>query len=231
MGNKVALVTGANKGIGFEICLQLAEEDYKVILTARNEKKGTDAAQKLKSIGLEVFYHPLDVTNSESISKLAQYVAGEFGHLDVLINNAGIISSSKKISEVSLEEIRKVMDTNFFAVIQVTQGFLPLLKNSTNGKIINISSGMGQLDSLSGDYAAYRLSKAGLNSITLMFANELHEYGIKVNAICPGWVKSDMGGPNAPRSVKQGADTAVWLALESKISTGKLFRDRAEIDW
>jgi NAD(P)-dependent dehydrogenase (short-subunit alcohol dehydrogenase family) len=231
MENKMALVTGANKGIGFEICLQLAEADYKVILTARNEKKGVEAAEKLKSIGLHVFFHPLDVTNPESISKLAHYVSAEFGHIDVLINNAGIISSSKKISEVGMDEIKKVMDTNFLGVIKVTQAFLPLLKKSKNGKIINISSGMGQIESLSGDYAAYRLSKAGLNAITLMFANEVNEYGIKVNAICPGWVKSDMGGPNAPRSVKQGADTAVWLALESKTPTGKLFRDRAEIEW
>ncbi|MEN8224158.1 MAG: SDR family oxidoreductase [Bacteroidota bacterium] len=138
---------------------------------------------------------------------------------------------SKGPSEVSLEEVNYIMETNLYGPWRMIRTFLPLIRKSPEGRIINISSGMGALNSLKGDYPAYRLSKSSLNAMTIMLSKELVETGICVNAMCPGWVRTDMGGPDAPRDVREGADTAVWLATEKKIPNGKFFRDRKIIDW
>lgn len=143
----------------------------------------------------------------------------------------GIVRRKKGTADISLERVKHIMETNFYGAWRMIQVFIPLLIKSEAGRIINISSGMGELKSLTGDYPGYRLSKTSLNALTIMFSNELAEKGIKVNAMCPGWVKTDLGGPYAPLNVSQGADTAVWLATEKEIPTGKFFKGRKEIDW
>lgn len=229
---KIIVITGANRGIGYQTAKELASKGHTVILTAREESKGQAALEQLQKAGMKhVVFHPLDVTNAESIETLKKFIETTYGKLDVLINNAGIISKTTGISEASMEEITAVMETNYFGPLRVTKAMIPLLKKSADARVINISSGMGVLEDLDGSYAAYRLSKAGLNNLTLMLANDLRHHHIKVNSMCPGWVKTDMGGASAPRSVEEGADTAVWLATESHMHTGKFFRDRKEISF
>lgn len=151
--------------------------------------------------------------------------------LKPLMRKAGIRAQSIGAESVSLVSVKHVMETNFYGAWRMIRVFIPILQKSEGGRIINMSSGMGELKSLTGVYPGYSLSKSSLNALTIMFSNELKEKGIKVNAMCPGWVKTDMGGPDAPRHVSQGADTAVWLTTEKEIPTGKFFRDREEIDW
>lgn len=147
------------------------------------------------------------------------------------LKNIGLGSMRKGVIDISLLQVKQVMETNLYGPWRMIQVLVPLLQKSEDGRIINMSSGMGELKGLTGDYPGYRLSKSSLNALTIMFSNELKDQGIKVNAMCPGWVKTDMGGPDAPRNVSQGADTAVWLTTESVIPTGKFFRDREEISW
>jgi len=147
------------------------------------------------------------------------------------LRKAGIIARSKSAENIAFRNVKHIMETNFYGAWRMIQVFIPLLLKSEDGRIINMSSGMGELKSLSGVYPGYSLSKSSLNALTIMFSNELKEKRIKVNAMCPGWVKTDMGGPDAPRNVSQGADTAVWLTTEKEIPTGKFFRDRNEISW
>lgn len=147
------------------------------------------------------------------------------------LQNIGLGSGRKGAKDISLLQVKHVMETNLYGPWRMIQVFSPLLQKSEDSRIINMSSGMGELKGLSGDYPGYRLSKSSLNALTIMFSNEFKDQGIKVNAMCPGWVKTDMGGPDAPREVSQGADTAVWLTTESVIPTGKFFRDREEISW
>jgi len=147
------------------------------------------------------------------------------------LQKAGIVNQDQTTQNISLNSVKYLMETNFYGAWRMIQVFIPLLLKSEEGRIINMSSGMGELNSLSGVYPGYSLSKSSLNALTIMFSNELKETGIKVNAMCPGWVRTDMGGPDAPRHVSEGADTAVWLALEKEIPSGKFFRDRKEINW
>jgi NAD(P)-dependent dehydrogenase (short-subunit alcohol dehydrogenase family) len=148
-----------------------------------------------------------------------------------LLQKIGLAASSGNAANVDLWQVRHIMETNFYGPWRMIQVFMPLLEKSDDARIINISSGMGELATLNGDYPDYRMSKSSLNALTIMFANEFKKSGIKVNAMCPGWVRTDMGGSDAPRHVSQGADTAVWLATEKSIPTGKFFRDRNEINW
>jgi NAD(P)-dependent dehydrogenase (short-subunit alcohol dehydrogenase family) len=148
-----------------------------------------------------------------------------------LLRQTGLIRKRKNVTDIPLDQVKYLMETNFYGPWRLSQIFLPLLEKSENGRIINMSSGMGELKDLDGEYPAYRISKSSLNALTIMLAEGLKGKRISVNAMCPGWVKTDMGGPDAPRTVEQGADTAVWLATEEVIPTGKFFRDRREIDW
>jgi NAD(P)-dependent dehydrogenase (short-subunit alcohol dehydrogenase family) len=147
------------------------------------------------------------------------------------LRKAGMLPHKKTARDVSLQNVRDIMETNLYGPWRMIQAFIPLLGKSDDPRIINMSSGMGELKSLNGVYPGYSLSKASLNALTIMFSNELKNKGISVNAMCPGWVRTDMGGPNAPREVSEGADTATWLATRKEIQTGKFFRDRKEIDW
>lgn len=226
--SKTILITGANRGIGKEISTQLLSLGYRIIATARN-LNNLELVFGSPTQNLHFYY--IDVTNESSIENAANKIEQKFKKIDVLINNAGVGVGNSGMANPNIEEIRQIMETNFFGPLMVVKHFLPLLKNSYDGRIINISSGMGAFEGLYGGYAGYRLSKAGLNTQTILLANELKGTNISVNAICPGWVKTDMGGLNAPRPVAEGADTAVWLATAPNIPTGKLFRDRQIINW
>jgi NAD(P)-dependent dehydrogenase (short-subunit alcohol dehydrogenase family) len=231
MEQKIILVTGANRGIGLEIVRQLAEHGHIVILAARDESKGKHAAKQLQEKQLPVHVVQLDAADETSIKSAAAIVAEQFGRLDVLINNAGIMNDNHNSLSVSRKAVQEHLDINFIGPLQISQAFIPLLEKSKEGRIINFSSQMGRLNGMSGGSAAYRFSKTAINSLTAVMAADLSAKNIKVNSVCPGWVKSDMGGQGAPRSLAQGADTAVWLATADKIPTGKFFADRKETEW
>jgi NAD(P)-dependent dehydrogenase (short-subunit alcohol dehydrogenase family) len=231
--DRIAVVTGASRGIGLEICRQLARRGARVVLTARNAAAGRKAADALARGGLPVEFHPLDVASDDSARELARHLERGDGRLDVLINNAGIFSDSDTgAAEVDLATVRATMETNCYGALRVIQALLPLMRRSPQGRIVNISSGMGQLSDMWGGDAAYRLSKTCLNALTATLAYDLRDTAIAVNCMCPGWVRSEMGGEKAPRSVEQGADTAVWLALDAPADLrGKFLRDREIIAW
>jgi NAD(P)-dependent dehydrogenase (short-subunit alcohol dehydrogenase family) len=227
---KIALVTGANKGIGFEIARQLSQRDFNVVLGARNRDAGERAVSKLNGT---VSFQTLDVSDDASIEKAAKEFSGNHDHLNVLVNNAAIYpDEGANILTITREQLVATFQTNTFGALRVVQAFLPYLKKAAWARVINISSGYGELDGLSADVPSYCLSKLALNGVTLMLDQKLRGQGISVNSMCPGWVRTDMGGPSASRSVEEGADTAVWLAMNaSQESSGKFFRDRKEIGW
>lgn len=230
--NKIALVTGANRGIGLEISKQLAEKGITVIMTARIMHLGRPLVNELRKQWKHVWYHQLDVTEETSINDLYHYLEGDCGKLDILINNAGVFSDyDKSIPEVDLDTMRTTMETNLYGPVRLIQVLLPLLKNSEDPRIINLSSTMGQLSTMESGSPAYRISKAALNAFTIILSHELSGSGIKVNSMHPGWVKTDMGGAGASRSILEGADTAVWLATADGIPNGKFIYDRKIIDW
>lgn len=234
MERKVAIVTGANRGIGFEICKELSNQGIQVILTARDSQKGKATIEDLTALGLNVDFHPLDVSDIESIQKLAHYVQQKYGGLDILINNAGVmIDRTQSIIEAEVNVIRQTMEVNFYGVLNMVQQFVPMMHHSDTSRVINLSSGLGALHEMGAGHPGYRISKTALNALTAILAGELRSKGIRVNSMCPGWVKTDMGGQAAPRSVTQGADTAVWLATApaQEIPHGKFLRDRQTIDW
>lgn len=228
MEKKVVLVTGANRGIGKEICRQMAMLDWQVVVASRKLEAAKIVCEQ---IGHDAFPVQLDVSDEESVKAAADSVSAKFGKLDVLVNNAGIIGNSS-LHRFDLKEVSHTMETNFMGPVRTSKYFMPLLKNSADARIINLSSGMGELASLrSGGYGAYRLSKSSLNAFTILLSAELQYNGIKVFAMCPGWVQTDMGGKGATRPVEKGAETAVWLATDSQADTGKFYRDKRVIDW
>ena len=224
------LVTGANRGIGLEVCRQLATKGYRVVLTARSRSKAEQAAQTLTG---DVEAVALDVSDSTSIASAARVIEDRIGHVDVLINNAAIlVAENRGVLKTPLDDFRQSFDTNVFGAIAVCQAFVPGMVRRKHGRVVNVSSRAGQLSGM-GQYApAYSISKTALNAFTVQLANATREAGVLVNAACPGWVRTDMGGANAPRSVEQGADTIVWLAtLPDSGPTGRFFEDRKEIAW
>lgn len=239
---KIAVVTGANRGIGLEIARQLARRnDTLVVLTSRDKEKGLLACSDLELEELPARFHELDVDHPASIEHLAAFVQSEFGRCDVLINNAGIFPDAPNASDehafpsvfhASLATINRGLTTNVYGPLLLCQAFIPLMKKNNYGRIVNMSSGMGQLTDMNGGYPAYRISKTALNAVTRIFNDELLGSNILINSMCPGWVKTDMGGPGATRTVEQGADTAVWLAtLPDDGPRGGFFRDREQIPW
>ncbi|MEK7875857.1 MAG: SDR family oxidoreductase [Pseudomonadota bacterium] len=234
MTGKVAIVTGGNRGIGFEICRQLAQQGIRVVLTSRDAAIGGTAFKKLRDAGLPVTFHQLNVTSARSIAALTAFVTAEFGRGDILINNAGIMIDphGSRLLDSKLETYRDTFETNVFGPLALTQALLPLMKLQDYGRIVNISSSLGQISDMGTGTPAYRVSKTALNALTRIVAAETRASNILVNAMSPGWVKTNMGGPNAPRSVAQGADTAVWLAtLPDGGPTGGFFYDRKPIPW
>ena len=240
MDKRVAIVTGGNRGMGFETCRQLAGQGLQVVLASRDRAKGEAAAAKLRDEGLEVISHRLDVTDGDSISGLAGFVGESFGRLDVLVNNAGIIVDSNDPSDLAaasvfvttLETMRESMETNAYGPMRLCQALVHLMRENGYGRVVNVSTGMGQISEMNGGWPGYRVSKASLNAITRILADELKDTNILVNALCPGFVRTDLGGPNAPRSIEEGVDTTVWLAtLPDDGPTGGFFRDRQPIPW
>ena len=237
--SKIALITGANKGIGFETARQLAQSGgVHVVLAARDRARSVQAALTLQAEGLDVEALTLDVTDAGSIAAAAAWVTDKFGVLDILINNAGIglDEGSKAVSAQTLDTWRKTFDTNLFGVIAVTQAFLPLLRKSDAGRIVNLSSILASLtlhsDPSSPVYdfkiPAYNVSKTALNGWTVQLAYELRGTKIKVNAAHPGHVKTDLGGPSAPMEVVDGAKTGVALALIGPEGPNGAFIHRGE---
>jgi len=230
---RTVLITGANKGIGFETARQLGAAGWVVIIGARRAKAGREAATALSEAGAAASFIELDVASTPSITRAATEFGKSFRKLDVLINNAGIYpDEGRNILSIPREEIAETFQTNTFGALATTQAFLPYLRKAAKPRVINLSSGYGQLDGLSPGVPSYCLSKLTLNGVTLMLSRALQDQGVAVNSMSPGWVRTDMGGPSAPRSVEQGADTAVWLASEAPQElTGKFFEDRREIPW
>jgi NAD(P)-dependent dehydrogenase (short-subunit alcohol dehydrogenase family) len=234
MAIRIAVVTGANKGIGFEICRQLAQHGVNVVLTARDRGRGEKAAAVLQREGLNAIFHALDVTDPKQIQALTEYMARAHGRCDILVNNAGIMIDKRgaAVLEMQVETLRTTLETNFYGPLQISQALVPLMRRHRYGRIVNLSSGLGQLEGMGDGTPAYRASKAALNALTLMFAAATKGSGILVNSMCPGWVRTDMGGASANRSVEDGARTAVWLAtLADDGPTGGFFRDRRPIAW
>jgi NAD(P)-dependent dehydrogenase (short-subunit alcohol dehydrogenase family) len=225
-----ALVTGANKGIGLEVVRQLATRGWRVFLTGRSLAAVRKAASPLGSSVVPV---PLDITSRISIEAAFSVVSQAVNHLDVLVNNAGILDHDEgSVFELHPQRLRRMFETNTIGPLLVSQTFLPLLRKSESGRIINVSSGAGQLSDMGTWAPAYSISKTALNGVTGQFAAALRDSNIAVNSICPGWVKTDMGGHEAPLTVEQGADTIVWLAAEAPQSmTGLFIRDRKPIPW
>jgi len=220
---KIALITGANKGIGLETARQLGKQDVTVLVGARGAGKGKAAVEKLRKEGIDAHAIEIDVTDPASIKSAADQVERDFGRLDILINNAGVMldDKEKKPSEQSLDVWRKTFDANLFGLILTTQAFLPLLRRSEAGRIVNLSSILGSITYHaqpgspiyeSKSYAAYNVSKSAVNAYTVQLAYELKETNIKVNAAHPGWVKTDMGGAGATMELEGGAKTSVELA-------------------
>jgi NAD(P)-dependent dehydrogenase (short-subunit alcohol dehydrogenase family) len=234
---RIAVVTGGNRGMGFETCRQLARRGARVILTSRDRAKGEVAAVRLQGEGLDVRHHQLDVADDDASARVAEFIRKEFGRLDILVNNAGIVRGrdeprerAMRTFEATPDGLRAVLATNLIGPFLLCQTLIPLMQG--RGRVVNVSSGMGQLTDMAGGFPAYRISKAGLNALTRIFASELHGTRIKVNAACPGWVRTDMGGANAARSVEEGVATTIWLAtLADDGPSGGLFRNQKPIPW
>jgi NAD(P)-dependent dehydrogenase (short-subunit alcohol dehydrogenase family) len=224
----IALVTGANRGIGLEVAKQLSQKGYTVIAGSRDLTKGQKA---VSGFGSSVIAKQLDVSDAKSIERLRDEVQKEYGVLDVLVNNAAInYDTWHKVGNADLTEVHETFETNIFGSWRMIQTFVPLLKKSKHGRIVDVSSGAGALDSMTGSSPGYSLSKLALNGLTLMFANELKSSKILVNAVCPGWVATDMGGGGRP--IPEGAAGIVWAAtLPDNGPTGGFFRDSKAIDW
>lgn len=227
------MVTGANRGIGLEIVKQLAARGCRVILTARNEKAGNDQTGILRMQGFDVHFCRLDVSSVSDIDRVGSDLVRQFERIDILINNAAIfIDDQKSALSVSADEIRQTLETNLIGPFALCQTFIPSMKKQNFGRIINISSVMGALKRMEGGSPSYRISKTALNAMTRIMAAEVRGSNILINSMCPGWVRTEMGGTAAPRTLSQGADTAVWLAgLPDDGPSGKFFRDRHEMDW
>ena len=229
---KTALVTGANKGIGREVASRLARKGFLVFVGARNRDAGRKAAAEIAQQGGNATFIDLDVADNASVKAAVREFAKITDHLDVLVNNAGIVmDGDDAILEVGDDIFRKTIETNALGALRVTRAFVPLLTKSKAPRVINVSSSSGQLTGGADGWApAYSISKTALNGVTSQLAAALSKFA--VNSVCPGWVRTDMGGSNATRSVKEGADTIVWLASEAPQKlTGKFLRDRKEIPW
>jgi len=240
---KIALVTGANRGLGLEVCRQLGQKDITVLLGARDQASGQHAVDRLKAEGIDAHLILLDIADAESILKAAQLVAGQFERLDILVNNAGIQAQQQAPSVITAELLRNFLEINFIGHVLTTQAFLPLLKKSPSGRIVNMSSSIGSMTTM-GDSVhtnpriaaatplGYSTSKAALNMFTVLLAKELKTANIKVNSADPGRTQTDMGGSEAPNTIEYGARPAVWLAtLDENGPTGGFFSHNKVNPW
>lgn len=234
---RTALVSGANRGIGFAVVRQLARLGVLAVIGARDPNDGVVAAEQLKSEGLECPVVRLDVTREGDAEAAVAEVIRLYGRLDVLVNNAAVLIDgpggfNASLFDLKAETLRQTFEVNLIGPVRLIQAAAPLMRKEGYGRIVNVSSGAGQLADMRSGYPAYRMSKTALNALTRIAAAELGGGNIKVNALCPGWVRTDMGGPEAERTPDEGADTAVWLAtLPDDGPTGGFFRDRKPIPW
>jgi NAD(P)-dependent dehydrogenase (short-subunit alcohol dehydrogenase family) len=230
---RVSLVTGANRGIGLEVVRQLAMRGFTTILGARDAQKGKKASGLLQESGLEVIPVQLDMTEQRSIDGARQIVEERFGKLDVLVNNAAILYDDwQRAESANLETVREAFETNTLGAWRMCQAFIPLLRKSEHARIVNVSSESGSLALMGGGTPGYSVSKAALNALTRMLADELRPSRILVNSVCPGWVATDMGGAGAPRTVEEGAASVMWAAmLPDDGPTGGFFRDGNPLPW
>lgn len=225
--NPIVLITGATRGIGFAAARLLVGRDAQVIIGSRDARRAETAAREIGAASVQ-----LDLTDSSSVAKAASAIEERFGHLDILINNSAILLDHyESILRLKTETLSQTLETNVVGTLRVTQAFLPLLAGSSDPRIINISSGAGQLDGEPQPWApAYSISKTALNMLTQQLTAALPR--IAVNSMCPGWCRTEMGGSDAPRTAEEGADTAVWLALDAPNSLrGQFVKDRAVIPW
>lgn len=236
----VAVVTGANRGLGLETARQLAKRDIRVIITSRNPSKGEAALEKLLAEELDVVFHVLDVASESSVAELGAFIHSRCGRVDILVNNAGVFldghgaedTGGASVLTASLETLTTTLKTNLYGPLLLAQELVPLMKQQHYGRIVNVSSSMGQLSEMEGKSPAYRISKTALNALTRILAAETQGYNILVNSVCPGWVRTDMGGSNAERTVEQGVSGIVWAAtLPDDGPTGGFFRDGQPIPW
>ncbi len=229
---KIALVTGANKGIGKEIVRQLAAKGISVYLTARDESRAINTYEELTNEYSNVLFHQLDVTDQKSVDKCRDYIKKEHGRLDILINNAGITDKGTTGLGADIEEIERIVQTNTYGPLRMCRAFVPMMIKNKYGRVVNISSRLGRLSTMEGRLPGYKISKAALNAVTRIIAEETAGKNVLVNAMCPGWTKTDIGGPKASRTVEEAADTAVWLAtMRDGGATGCFFYDRKKRAW
>jgi NAD(P)-dependent dehydrogenase (short-subunit alcohol dehydrogenase family) len=222
---RVALVSGANRGIGEEIARQLSEDHGFLVLAGSRDPAKVEESDSIRAV-------QLNVTDQASIDAARERIEADPGRLDVVLNNAGVYGDHESVGEYDLERAHEVLETNTFGAWRLTQAMLPLLRRGDHGRIVNVSSGAGQLSEMNGGSAAYRVSKSGLNALTRILAEDEAGHGVLANSLCPGWVRTDMGGRGARLSVAEGADTAVWLAtLPDDGPTGGFFREREPIPW
>jgi NAD(P)-dependent dehydrogenase (short-subunit alcohol dehydrogenase family) len=227
---RTALITGANRGIGLEVCRQLGQKSMRVILTARDEALGERAASELRREGSDVRVEVLDVSLDDSVTSCAEWLRTDGVHVDILVNNAGIYPPGDLLN-TSWEVFRETLEINFLGAVRTCRAFVPAMLREGFGRVVNVSSGLGSFSDGLGGPAAYSISKAALNALTLQLAGEVRG-DVKVNAACPGWVRTRMGGASAPVRVEDAADTIVWLAtLPSDGPSGGFFRRRRRIAW
>lgn len=228
----LALVTGGNRGIGLEVCRQLSEKGHTVILTSRSLDKGEQAAASMSNLPGRVVPIQLDVTDSESILEARSCVEEHFGHLDALVNNAGIdYDTDQDVMTADLSRVRRIMDTNLLGLWEVTQAFVPLLRQSTSPRIVNVSSEAGSITHIESWAPGYSTSKAAVNALTAIMARELKRDGFLVNAVCPGWIATDMGGPGGG-PLPDGGKSVVWaVELPDDGPTGGFFQNGKRMPW
>jgi NAD(P)-dependent dehydrogenase (short-subunit alcohol dehydrogenase family) len=230
---RVALVTGANRGLGLETTRQLLARGLHAVLAGRDDRALDGALASLGNVDDRAMTVQMDVTDASSIRDAQRAVAERFGGVDVLVNNAAVLLfENEDVLSIPPDAYRRTFETNLFGAIEVARVFVPEMARAGYGRVVNVSSGAGQLARMS-DYApAYSMSKTALNAFTRILASTYRDSGVLVNAVDPGWVRTDMGGPSAPRSPQEGADTIVWLAtLPDDGPTGGFFHDRRPIDW
>jgi short-subunit dehydrogenase len=232
MDKKTVIITGANKGLGYELSQQMAGMHYRVIMIGRREKELMSSAERISDQGGDVYPLLMDIGKDESIERSMKVLNDITSHVDVLINNAAILEDrGSELLHVDIDLIHKMININFFGALKMIRSTVHLMREG--GRIINFSSGAGSFGEGGSMWApVYGITKTMINSLTFHLGSELSERGISINALCPGWVKTEMGGSEAPRSVEEGVQTALWLAMDAPLQyTGKFFRDKKEIPW
>jgi NAD(P)-dependent dehydrogenase (short-subunit alcohol dehydrogenase family) len=230
---RTALVTGANRGIGLEAARQLGRAGLRVVVTARDVGAAVETAERLRGEGLDVLHGHLDVSEPGGVDLLAARLADDGVHVDALVNNAGVLlDEGGSALDITDDLLRDTLEVNLFGPLRTSRAFLPGMVERGYGRVVNVSSGAGQIADMTSYSPAYSISKAALNALTRQLALAVPSEEVKVNSVCPGWVRTDMGGPSAPRSAEDAVDTIVWLGtLPEDGPTNGFFRDRRPISW